>query len=603
MKKWNSYIRIVLLIVIAWTVRSCANRGQGPQGGPKDTTPPKVVKETPLNGALNYRSKQIEVEFDELVLAEKTMDNVIISPPQVKLPDIKARGKKIIVTFNEELKDSTTYTIQFGNAIVDNNEKNPLRNYFFAFSTGDVIDSLQVGGYVLQAENLNPVLGTLVGIHPYGKDSLFTSQPFMRIAQTDSAGHFSVQNMRGGNYAFYALSDNSRDYIFQAGEGIAFMDSMVIPSVHNEWHTDTLWVDSVTIDTIKQVYTPIYKPDSLILYHFKESKQLRQFTKYERKEQHFFRMYFSAPSDSTPKIRPLTYDWTSAMMMQTNPTNDTITCWLTDSLVIAMDSLDFLLSYQKSDSLYNLYEQTDTMKVVYRQARGNKNQSQVSDQEEFLNLKHNASNTFEVYDDLKIYAGTPIRHLNDSMLHFFLMKDTVKVPLDLHLSPADCSHMTFLAKYNWVPSTQYQLEIDSAAWIDIYGKNNTSTTLKWKIRPLEDYANMLIKITPFDSLAVIQLLSPKDEVVRQLPAKEEGVVFQNIRPGDYYMRLFIDTDQNGKWTSGNYDTRTQPEKVIYSPKKMTLRANWDFEELWDTEATPVLQQKPKELQQAAAKRK
>ena len=111
--KWHKVFRIIALIVIAWTVRSCANRGQGPQGGPKDITPPTVVKETPENGALNYKSKQIEVEFDELVLTEKVMDNVVISPPQLKLPDIKTRGKKLLVVFNEDLKDSTTYTIQF----------------------------------------------------------------------------------------------------------------------------------------------------------------------------------------------------------------------------------------------------------------------------------------------------------------------------------------------------------------------------------------------------------------------------------------------------------------------------------------------------------
>lgn len=603
MKKWNSYIRILLLLIVAWTVRSCANRGQGPQGGPKDTTPPKVVKETPMNGALNYRSKQIEVEFDELVLAENTMENVIISPPQIKLPEIKTRGKKLLVVFNEDLKDSTTYTLQFGNAIVDNNEKNPLRGYSFSFSTGDVIDSLQVSGYVLDAENLNPVLGTLVGIQPFAHDSLFNTTPFMRVAKTDSTGHFTIENMRMGRYAMYALSDNSRDYIFQAGEGLAFMDSAVTPAVYNEWTTDTLWVDSVTIDTIKQVLTPIYSPSDLLLFHFKENKKHRQYTKYERKEQHFFQIFFSAPSDSTPTIQPLNYDWTAAMLLQHNLTNDTITCWLTDSLVIGMDSLDFLLSYQKTDSLYNLYEQTDTMRVVYRKPRVAKKQKTAEETQQHLTIKSNANDKFEIYNNLMLYAESPIKQMNDSMAHFFVMKDTTKVPINLQLMPTDSTKITFMVKHQWEPNAHYRLEIDSAAWTDVYGVTNKTIDFKWTIRSLEDYANIKIGITPFDSLAVIQLLTPKDEVVRQEKARLEGVLFKNIRPGDYYMRLFIDTDQNGVWTTGNYETRLQPERVIYSPKKMTLRANWDFEEVWNTEEFPILKQKPKELQQSSSKKK
>ena len=599
---WNISWRIIVLLLIAWTLRSCANRGQGPQGGPKDTTPPKVMKETPLNGTVNYRSKQIEVEFDELVLVQKLMDNVVISPPQLKLPDIKTRGKKLQVVFNEPLKDSTTYTIQFGNAIVDNNEKNPLPNYTFSFSTGDVIDSLQIAGHVLDAENLNPVLGAFAGIHTAEADSLFTKQPFLRVSKTDSAGGFVIKNVREGRYATFALSDNSRDYIYQSGEGLAFNDSVIIPRVHNTWRMDTVWMDSVTIDTIQRVLIPHYSPDDVVLFHFKDNKAFRQFTKYDRSEQHFFRLFFSAPSDSVPVIKPMDVDWTAAMVMQSNPTNDTITCWLTDSLVIAMDSLKFILTYQKSDSLFNLYAQTDTMQVVYRKPRGGK-KPQTDTQETFLKLTHNATETFEVYDDLKIYSPTPIQHRVDSMLHFYVMKDSVPIPLTMELTPCDDSNMRFAVAYDWTPDTHYRLVMDSAAWMDIYGKTIAPTTLKWKIRPVEDYANLVIQIAPYDSLAVLQLLSTKDEVVRQLPAQPEGTKFENVRPGDYFLRLFVDANQDGKWTTGDYSQKRQPEKVVYSPKKITLRANWDMEELWNTEEVPLLNQKPKELQKLGGMKK
>jgi hypothetical protein len=241
------------------------------------------------------------------------------------------------------------------------------------------------------------------------------------------------------------------------------------------------------------------------------------------------------------------------------------------------------------------------MQVVYRKPRNKKTTAESLPTH--LKLTHNATGTFEIYDDLRIYAPSPISQIVDSMMHFYVMKDTVAVPLSMEFKAHDNSNMVFGFSYNWTPNTDYRLDIDSAAWTDIYGLQTNATTLKWKTRPLEDYANMVIKITPYDSLAVLQLLSPKDEVVKQSPAQPEGTKFENIRPGDYYIRLFIDTNQDQKWTSGDYELKRQAEKVIYSPKKMTLRANWDFEEEWNTEEFPVLKQKPKELQQAKGNKK
>ena len=308
MKKITFIISIIVLFLCLVTP-SCANRGQGPQGGPKDTIPPVVLNEMPANGSLNSKVKEIEVTFDELILTENTMENVIISPPQTKLPEIKSRGKKLVVVFNEDLIDSTTYTIDFGNSIVDNNEKNPLRGYTYAFSTGPTIDSLQISGYLINAEDLNPVEGCLVGLHADLSDTAFTSKPFTRVTRTDSVGYFTIKNIKEGRYKIFALNDLSRDYMFQAGEGLAFNDSIITPYVKTEVVVDTIFNDSLFVDSIVHKNNVLYGPDNILLYYFKENKVMRRLLKTERPEQHFFRIYFSAPADSLPHIEPIGEDW------------------------------------------------------------------------------------------------------------------------------------------------------------------------------------------------------------------------------------------------------------------------------------------------------
>ena len=165
MKRFNRHIVPILLSISLAVMFACANRGVGPQGGPKDETPPKMVKEEPENGTVNYHNKKIEITFDEYLQLNDVANQVLISPPQQRPPEVRAVGKKVTVTFEEDLRDSTTYTIDFGAAICDNNERNPLQGYKFAFATGPEIDTLQISGILINAENLNPVGNVYVGIH------------------------------------------------------------------------------------------------------------------------------------------------------------------------------------------------------------------------------------------------------------------------------------------------------------------------------------------------------------------------------------------------------------------------------------------------------
>ena len=577
----------------------CANRGMGPQGGPKDETPPKVVKETPQNGVLNYTGKDIQIVFDEYIQLDNIAENLLISPPQQKPPEVSAIGKKLSVHFDKDLQDSTTYTLQFGKAICDNNEKNVLEDYTFSFSTGSVIDSMQIGGIMLNARDLNPISGILVGVHTDTTDTAFERTPFLRIGRTNSVGEFTISNLKHGTYRLYGLQDLSKDYIWQTGEGMALCDSLIIPMVEMQLQTDTIWADSITIDTITSQLKPSYGPQDIVLLYFQENKQRHYFQRALREKQNHFTLLFGAPQDTLPKITPIGEDWSKYTICQYNNTKDTITYWLTDSTVIATDTLEFALTHMKSDSLFQLQEQTDTVRAIYRAPRvnqraKNRNAKENAETRE-LKLSCNAKSPFEIYEPLRLKTATPIAHYEKDSIHLYEVVDSIRKPLQYKIEAADSAYANYAITYPWKAAKSYEIVIDSAAFTDIYGSSNHAQQNKFTIRTLDEYSTLIVKIEPFDSTAIIEVLNGKDEVIRALPAKQDGAVFEYLKPDSYYLRLFLDKDRDGKWTTGDRFLKRKPEPVYYFSGQLTLRANWDIEETFDYLRTPITEQKPKDL--------
>lgn len=606
-------------------VLGCANRGMGPQGGPKDTTPPKVLKETPSNGTLNYSGDgKLEIVFDEYLQLDDVSKNVLISPPQQHAPEVKAIGKKVTIAFDESFQDSTTYTIDFGNAICDFHEKNPIKGYTLSFSTCDWIDSLEVSGYLVNASDLNPASGVIIGIQRNLDDSAFSTLPFTRVARTDETGYFNIKNIAIGTYRLYALNDVSRDYLYQPGEALAFYDSLVTPTAHIETHYDTLWIDSIQVDSLTMDTLPLrlvdtihthtytyFEPSDVVLWYFQEDKQRVYFKRCYREQANKFWLQFSAPMDTMPTIRSLApsmvdstksdsawVDWMDYALIQHSTHYDTITVWLTDSAAIGQDSIFFEMTYLKSDSLYNLQPQTDTIRAIYRaprisekaRAKMNSTKSQV-----FVEVKSNAKSSFDIYQPLILTFATPVDSMWTDSLLLYQKVDTVLQPLSFTLVPNDSVNMSFRIDYPWKAEQKYQLQIDSAVFKDVYGNVNKETKFDWKIRSLEEYSSLTIKLTHWDASARLQLLDEKETVIKELPALPDGTVFKYLAPKAYYVRLYIDWNGDEKWTPGDWLTKRQPEPVYYFPSKMTLRANWDFEEEFDHLALPQLDGKPQEL--------
>lgn len=618
MTRIRTYHLPLLLTTLLAMATGCANRGSGPQGGPKDTIPPTLLRETPVNGTCNFTGKQIILQFDEYVQLSNVSDNILISPPQQKPPIVKAIGKRVLVTFEEPFRDSTTYTIDFGAAICDNNEKVPLGNYSFSFATGDHIDTLAMFGRVINAQDLNPVQGVIVGVQEILHDSAFATVPFTRIARSDSAGQFGVLNMRSGSYRIYALRDVSKDYLYQPSEALAFTDEVFTP---------TLAYDSITysepdsLSIVRADTNWYHQPDTIVLRLFTENKQRHYFVRALRdKEQHYFTLLFSAPQDSVPRIVALPpegadstfysqdstttandstrVDFTRYMLCQANPTRDTLVYWLTDSVAIRMDTLRFLMTYQMSDSLYRLVSTTDTVQAVYRHPRLTQKALEAKrrqNEHRQVEIKTNASTKFDIYRTIELRTSTPLVELCKDSIHLMHKIDTLLSPVPFTLEPLDSIGMRYALRAGLEPEQAYVLQVDSGAMHDIYGISNMRMKADYRLRSRDEYATLTIRLAHYDPRARIQVMNDKDQVLRELPAQAEGTRFEYLEAKSFYIRLYIDLDGNGAWTTGDWSLKRQPEPVYYLSKKLTLRANWEFEEVFDHLATPVLQQKPREL--------
>lgn len=591
----NVFLGIFTALIVGLSY-SCANRGGGPQGGPKDETPPQVLKSTPANGITNFQKKEIEINFDEYVSLENVNDNVIVSPPQQKNPEIVSYGKRIMVNFLDDLKENTTYTINFGNAIVDLNESNPLANYRFSFATGDDLDSLRISGYMINAKDLNPISGIYVGIYADISDSAFLKEPFLRIGRTDSEGYFSVDNIKEGSYRLYALKDNNRNYFFQPGEGLAFHDSIITP--YFEWieHRDTIWAaDSISIDTMYTYAHNHFLPNDIVLRYFEEDKIRQYFVKAERLQPEKFTLFFNTTLSELPQIEPLNFNWEGSYILQRNNTLDTLNYWITDSAVWSVDTLQIALSYFKTDSIFQLVPTTDTVNIMQRKSKGRARAVSKQAAVKALDFKSNILSVFEIYNPIKLSIAEPILSYEPEKIHLYQKVDTILKPLNFVWERSDSTNMNYAVKYNWQPGIDYQFDIDSAAFVSVYSKANNKYRSNFKIRELEEYSELTVELVNYDPRAVIQLLDDKDNVLSTKPAITKQTVFKHLNPADYYLRLFIDENGNEKWDTGDLTTKRQPEEVYYYPYKLTLKANFDFIEQWNHKTTPLLKQKPQAI--------
>lgn len=601
-----SFRKISVIAAIIAILYSCASVGRI-EGGPIDETPPHVIGSIPDPGALNNAKKKISILFDEYIKLEKANEKVVISPPQVQQPEIKANGKRVVVELQDSLKSNTTYTIDFSDAIQDNNEGNVLPDFSFTFSTGTVIDSMVVAGTVLNASNLEPVKGMLVGLHSNLADSIFTTKPFDRVGRTDSRGRFTVRGVAPGKYRIYALQDADQNFSYsQPTEAIAFNDSLVIPAMEQRTRKDTIWQDSLTIDTIvDQVYTH-FLPDDLILRSFKEANHSQRLIKSERLDPRKISLYFSAPADTLPTLKGLNFNEHDAFVIeQTTGRNDTIHYWLKDSLLYRQDTLKLSLRYLYTDSLQKLTPRTDTLNLVAKnklkidkdlaKEKKKKSKDKADKEVQFLPVEVYTPGSMDVYDYISLTFTEPIKSYSKDSIHLRQRVDSLwqDVSFDISRDSLDLKRYNLYA--DWKPGESYEFSVDSTNFKGIYGLFTDKIKKEFKVKKLEEYGQIFFNITNVSNPAFVELLDAQDKVIRTVPVVGGKADFYFLNPGKYGARLVEDRNDNGKWDPGNYKKKIQPEMVYYYYQVLELKANFDLIQDWNTMMKPLDKQKPDEL--------
>lgn len=608
------------------TVVSCASIGS-PDGGRYDEEPPQVLGATPADKAVNVNSKRISILFDEFVKITNVTEKVVVSPPQLEAANVRAVGKRIKVTLYDSLQSNTTYTIDFSDAIEDNNEGNPMGFYTYSFSTGPVIDTMEMSGHVLAAENLEPVKGVLVGLHRADSaydDSLFRTAPFLRVARTNSRGHFSIKGIAPGQYRIFALNDMDNDYRFgQRSEALAFDTTIYVPSSRPDLRMDTCWRDTIYYDSIRVVPYTHYYPDDIVLRSFLEAKQDLHLLKTERTEPDWFRLYFTAPVDTLPVIRGLNFD-ASCLVTEPSAKNDTITYWITDTAFThTTDTLEMILTFLDTDSTGQLAWKTDTLPplvarngwqklkaekqkkidawVKDREKRAKRSKTPLPPENnpyevDFLDIRITPTGALDPNKNILIKVNEPISAIDTAKVHLYLQRDSNLYPEPFLLMPTPNDAKSYTLYAEWQPELKYSVLVDSMAITGVMGHINKKSKADLRVRALGEYGTLIVNLLTPDTAVVVQLLSRSDNVVTQQRASASGVTeFYFLRPDIYYMRCFVDRNDNGLWDTGEYDSGTQPEPVFYFPKPMNVRAGWDVEQAWDVYGIPVLEQKPREL--------
>lgn len=615
-----SSLHILPFAVIILILYACASTGT-PDGGPYDETPPKFVRATPDPNSTGNTRKKIAIEFDEFIKIENAAEKVIISPPQTEMPEVKANGKRVLVEFFDTLRANTTYTIDFGDAIVDNNESNPMGNFAYAFSTGETIDTMEVSGTVLNAQDLEPIKGIQVGLHKNLNDTAFTKLPFDRISRTDSRGRFSIKGVAPGKYRIYALKDGNQNYLFDSKtEIIAYSDSLIIPSMEPATRQDTTWnaIDTLKIDTVKTVHYTHFMPDDIILRAFKEETTMQYLAKSEREQLNRFSLYFSAKADTLPTVTGLDFDDKDAFIIEPSLNNDTIRYWIKDTVLCERDTLTLQLDYLYTDTLGNLVPKRDTLYMMNKLSKEKRLAMAKEEMEKkekemkkkrkkgdtlnvvetvFFKMNVDAPSSMDINRNICISFEEPVQSIDTAAIHVDVKVDTLwNEERFIFVSDSVVPRRYYILS-DWKPGNEYRLRIDSTAIKSIYGLHTNKVENTVKIKTLEEYGTLYLNIKGVEGNAIVQLLNSSDAVVRQQKLKENNTCdFYFLQPNTkYYIRMYIDSNNNGKWDTGVYDKKIQPEEVYYFPKVWEMKANFEFEEDWDVKSVPLDRQKLDEI--------
>lgn len=560
-------------------VASCA-KPSSPTGGPKDKEAPVIIKSEPANGQTNFRGKKIIITFNEYIQLDKIAEKFMVSPPMKKRPEISIKGKSLVIEYDEVLRDSTTYTFYFQDAIRDLNESNPIDNYQFVFSTGDVVDSLSVTGNVLSAFSLDPPENTLVLLYSNLADSAVSKTLPDYITRVTKTGYFRIDNVREGTYRLYALKDNDNSKNFNLpDEDFAYLDTLV--KVTSDNYIKPMPDTSGMKMSLKKEADTIVRQGDYRLFLFRHEKTLRYLTGSSRPMKYKLQYTLSLPPDSAgfsfsiPEAEPGSY------FTERNISGDTIVVWLTDSSLYSKSQITTIAGYPFTDSTGRNIIRNDTIIMRFvtpRPARGKIRPAPLKVSSSL------ASGALKPRQRIEFKSPAPFREPDTSRIRLFEVneKDKTRIPVPYKIKRDSINSCRLFLDSRIVQKKNYLFIADSAAFGNIYGEAADSAGIRFIVRNEDTFNKLKLNINNFEGSRIIQLLNSQDKILREVLMDKDGVTeFDLLDKGRYRLRVIYDLNGDGKWTTGDFMKKRQPEPVSFYPREIDLGENFWADNTWD----------------------
>lgn len=580
--------RFHIQLLIFLLLYSCAKVGM-PTGGPRDREPPVVVSTVPRALSTNYSGYKIEITLNEYVVLDNINENLLVSPPSKKNPKVWIKGKTVIAEFEEDLKDSTTYTFNFQNAIKDLNEGNILQDYQFVFSTGPVLDSLSVTGNVYYAENLEVPEKVFVLMHRNLADSSVKKQLPDYIGLIDRNGYFRISNVRPGSYRLYALkdADNNNRYNLK-DEEFAFMDSAL------EITADSNWLPIVKDTVVVPKTTPAVRrdpgakeQDTIVLTGknklmlFTEAPTARYLKSSERKMKYQLEYVLSLPPDTLDFDFEIPDTGKESYLVEMSRLKDTMVVWLTDSTLYNQNLIATYLKYPSLDSAEMIVYKQDTVQMRFIAPRTTR--APIIKKPAALTIFNNtAAGMIKPGQEIIFRSETPLLPPDTSKIRLYdvTKKDTLPVPC--YFIRDSLTATRYLFKADILPENKYFFVADSAAFSNYYGEHSDSIGLRLSMKPADSYGALKFNIINGDGDMIIQLLDKSEKLVREDKRNGDGIIdFPLMEPGSYRAKIIFDLNGDGKWTSGDFTAGRLPEPVSYYPAEIEVKVKFELEQDWD----------------------
>ena len=561
---------VLLTAGYALSAGSCANTGTPPKGGPKDTIPPVIVQMLPDSNAVNVPTEKtrLQFKFNEYVVVKDANTNVLLSPPQEKKPELKIKGKSVVVTFKEPLDSNTTYCLDFGNSIVDNNEGNIMMKFMFPFSTGSYIDSMYCAGKVLNSQTLYPEENITVAFYLNHADSCIYKTLPDAVAKSDKWGYFIARNLKPEPYRVYAFKDeNANNKYDPYTERIAFMDSLFTPSKV----LDTIAPELKVFD-MEDTLACLARPSEFNMLTFMETSPEQYIKDRQRTDVRSMYIKFGAPY---VRIDSLWFDGidSSLIIKEFNVMQDSLCLWINDRKDIK-DTLKMGIKYWKTDTLGELVPTYDTIRYVIPKEKRKSDEKKYEKKDANAKREDLLEVTIDASSDMIEQYGIRLE-TKDPIIDFLLdsIAFTYKTPkqqegvmnFDFVEDTTTIRKFTIRAKEKYMPGYEYSLYFPMATFTDVNGFTNDSTVTKIGLPTDDKLSTLTVNLTGVESIYIIDLVDEKrTKVLRgHITDQDTTLIFPYLKAGKYSIRITEDKNSNSLFDTGSLKDRRQPEKVIF----------------------------------------